>query len=83
MFADLPGGFVHPSEEAGQPFRRDIGGDALGIDSAAGDCQRMFIDIRGEDLQAAGVLRRRLMFEQQHGDGVRLFAGCATGHPDT
>ena len=82
LFADLPGGFVHPREEAGQPFRRDIGGDALGIDSLAGDLQRLFIDIRGEDLQAAGVLRRRLMFEQQHGEGVSLLAGGAAGNPD-
>ena len=56
LFADLPGGFVHPREKAGQPFRRDIGGDALGIDSPAGDRERVFIDIRGEDLQAAEVL---------------------------
>ena len=82
LFADLPGGFVHPREEAGQPFRGDIGGDALGIDALAGDLQGLFIDIRGEDLQAARVLRRRLLFEQQHGDGVSLLAGGAAGDPD-
>ena len=81
-FADLPGGFVHPREEAGQPFRGDIGGDALGVDAAAGDLQRLFVDIGGEDLQSAGVLRRRLIFEQQHGEGVRLLAGGAAGDPD-
>ena len=82
LLADLPGGFVHPREKAGQPFRRDIGGDALGIDSAAGNVERVFIDIRSEDLQAAGFWGRRLMFEQQHGEGIRLFTCCATGNPD-
>ena len=63
LFADLPGGVVYPREEAGQPFRRDIRGDALGIDSPAGDVEGLFVDIRRKDLQPARVLGRRLMFE--------------------
>ena len=38
--ADLPAGFVHPLKEAGEPLRRDIGRDALGIDSPPGDLER-------------------------------------------
>ena len=33
-------------------------------------------------MQAAGLLRRRLLFEQQHGEGVSLLAGGAAGDPD-
>lgn len=45
LLGDLPGRFVHPREEAGEPLRGNIGGDFRRIDPSAGNLQRWFIDI--------------------------------------
>ena len=65
-----------------QAFRGNVGGDVLQIEADAGFRQRFLVEVGGKDLHVAGFLRRGVLLKQQHGEGIRLFTGRASGHPD-
>ena len=70
-------------EEAGKPLRRYMSAcDRLRITSVAGEGDRVLVDVGGKDLQLDIPLRRRDLLEEEHGDGIGLFARAAAGNPD-
>ena len=69
------------SKKAGQPFRRNIGGDAGRIEAGAGYCNRLAVNIGGEYLHFAILFQRLQVLGEQNGDGVRLLAGGTTRRP--
>ena len=53
-----------------------------GIEAVASDRHRIRVDVAGEDLQLDVALRDVDLLAKQHGEGIGLFAGTATGDPD-
>jgi hypothetical protein len=69
-------------KKAGKSRRGDVRRDRLRINPVAGERHRVAIDIGGEDLQYHRRLRRCGFLEEEHRDGVGLFASAAAGNPD-
>ncbi len=69
-------------EKCGQSTGRNVGLDRLGIEAFASDRHRIRIDVAGEDLQFDVALRGVDLLAKQHGEGIGLLAGTATGDPD-
>ena len=69
------------NEETGQPRLGDIILDRRRVEALTRGGDRVRVDVRSEDLQFDVELRRRKRFEEEHGDGIGLFAGAASGNP--
>ena len=82
QFGHHPVAMLLLGKEAGEPRRRDIGRDRSRIAPLAGQGDRFLVDVGGEDLELQVALGRRDLLEQQHGEGIGLFAGAAAGNPD-
>ena len=76
------GAFRFLGEEAGQAFRRDVGGDAGRVRAGAGLLDGLAVDVGAEGLHPETVPQRLHLLLEQDGDGVGLLAGGAAGHPD-
>ncbi len=69
-------------EEAGQPFGRYLGGDALRIRTGPRRLEPIGVDVRREHLQDASLLRRADLLDQHHRERVGFLSGGAGGYPD-
>ena len=77
-----PVGMIFSREKRGQSTGRNVGLDRLGIEAFTSARHRIRVDIAGEDLQFDVAFRGVDLFTKQHGEGIRLFPGTATGDPD-
>ena len=77
-----PVGMIFPGEKCGQSTWRNVGLDRLGIEAFTSDRHRVRVDVAGEDLQFDVAFRGVDLLAKQHGEGIGLFAGTATGDPD-
>ena len=83
-FLDAVGaGFRLLVEKSRQSFRRDIGGDAGGINAGACLFNRLAIKIGGKHLQFEVLLQRLRLLLEQHGKGIGFLARGTAGYPDT
>ena len=69
-------------EKPCQTFRRHIGLDGGRVQPVPRAGHRVRIDIGGKHLKFDRVARRRDLLVEQHGEGICLLAGAATGDPD-
>ena len=69
-------------KKPGEPFGRDVGGDAGGIDAGARGGDRPAVDVGGEHLHRVTLLERLHPLDQKDGERIRLLAGRAAGRPD-
>ncbi len=75
-------GAVFLGKKPGQPFRGDIGGNAVGIDPGAGFLNGLVVDIGGKDLDLEVFFYFVQIFPDQDSQGIGFFAGGATRDPD-
>jgi hypothetical protein len=75
-------GVILPGEEAREPVRRHVLGDALGVASQPREVERLVVDIAGEDLHARARLATLHRLAEQDRDRVGLLAGGAARRPD-
>ena len=68
-------------EEPLQSFFVDIGFDRSGVIARSRGPDCFFAEIARENLDRRRRFERRGVLEQQHGEGVRFFSGCARRHP--
>lgn len=69
-------------EEARQPLRRQVGGDAGGVDAQPGRGNGAGIHVGGKHLHGIALLEGLHALDQQNGQRIGFFAGRATGRPD-
>ena len=69
-------------EEARQPLRRDVGGDAGRVHRGARGGNRVPVDVGSKDLQRPSLLERLHPLLQQDGDRIRFLARRTAGRPD-
>jgi hypothetical protein len=78
---DAIGFFAHLGEESGQSLGSDVGHHALQVGPTTGNLEHALVDVRGEDPEAAALVRRLDPLRQQDSDCIRLLAGGAAGDP--
>ena len=69
-------------EKAGQPFRRDVGGDAGRIETGPGRGDCLAVNIGGEHLHLVVLSESLQVFLEKDGEGICLLAGGTAGRPD-
>ncbi len=77
---DLVGAFI-VREKGVQARRRDIGGDAVGIEADARVVQGVFVDVGCEDLDPRLLLLPGKFLQQQDRQRIGLLARRTAGHP--
>src|SRR6202453_5031378 len=78
-----PVGAILQGEETSQAFWRAFAFDRLRISPVASARDSLGIDIAGENLQFDLAVRFVDLLAQQHGEGIGLLTGTATGYPDS
>ena len=69
-------------EEAGEPLRGEVGGDAGRVEADPGLGDGPAVDVRGEELHVVVLPELLHPLQQKNGERVRLFAGGAARRPD-